>query len=320
MYRKGFYIYSLFGYAILMAILSSCHEQVSSGTIVTLTASKNALERSNDDLDGSCRRFVKMLEADKKNHPEHMTKLLSMDSMLNAYANPLDTLLIKLIGDIHYSEKMPEENVDKDFLHEIENGALFKRKLGVIKNVVNVLVTEFPLPDTVLPIDRYLINGKFANMELFSHTVSKLEAATMLTVLRNNIKSTQAVILKRFVKEIYEEDWLSRDELFINCNYSHLKIGDTLRASFGIGEIGYMNVCDIFIDGKLVPPTKQKMLRPIVPFGSKDPTIQIEAINTIYTEIIRKPGRYVRPVLVQIPTRSGGINEIRDSLVYSVDP
>lgn len=320
MYRKRFNIHSLFSCAVLLAILlSSCHEQVSPATIATLTASQKSLERSNNDLDRVCIRLTKMLQAERKNDLEKMDMLLSMDSLVNVYSTPLDTLLIQLIDEIDYSEKLPEEYISNDFMRKIENGELLHRKLGFVKSAANALTAKFPLVDTI-PIDHDIINGKPVYLELFTHTVSKIEAVTMLTVLRNNIKSTRAMLLSRLVKEIDGEVWFTKDKLFINCNYSHFKIGDTLLASFGIGEIGYMNLYDVYVDGKLIPQTKQKMLRPVVPLRAKDPIIEIEATNTIYTEIIRKPGRYVRPILVQIPTRSGGTNEIRDSLVYTVDP
>ena len=320
MYRKFFYINSLLGYAFLVALLlSGCHEQVSPETIAILTASHNSVMRSNDDLDGSCRRLVRMLRADKQNHPEEMEKLLSMDSLVNAHVNTLDTMLIKLIEEVHYSEKQPGEYVSNGFMKKMENGELLKPQLSILKNLVGGFTAKFPLPDTI-PIDIDLVHGRPAYIDLFSRHVSKIEAVTMLAVLRNNIKSTREMLLKRFVKEIYEEDWLMADELFVNCNYSHFKIGDTLKASFGRGEIARMDMCDVYIDGKLVRPIKQKILRPTVPLGAKDPTIQIESVNTVYSEIVRKPGRYVRSVLVQIPTRSGGINVIRDSLVYTVEP
>jgi len=302
---------------ICVAAFSSCREKLSPATIATLTASRYTLVRSNDNLDYSCRRLHRMLEAERKNDLEKMDMFLSMDSLVNVYAAPLDTLLVKLIDEIQYSEKHSEEYVSDDFIKKIENGNLLKRKLSMIKSAIAVVTAKFPLSDTI-PIDRDTINRKCVYLELFSHTASKLEAVTMLTVLRNNIKSTRMMLLSRFVKEINDELWWVREQLFLTCNYSHLKVGDTLQASFALGEYCALMDEDIYIDGKIVSTQSQKAsYSTYIRSDIQKPMI---LSKQVYKEVVRSPGRYVRSVVAKIPSRSGKINEIKDSLVYTVEP
>lgn len=286
-------------YLVLTALLAL---NVSAEILNAFKTVNGSITRSNDMIDTKNEKVVKLLEAERKNQPEKVAELMAIVKEIQSKSAEATKYIKGLDAELNKAEGDADLEVGTRLLAEGKDGDKLKKTLEDYKNDVSKLMTKYPLPSAI-PVDvtppppgegGEKLEWKMA----YFHMVPKVAALTILNKFKNDVKNTEAMCMDRLAKEaVSVEVTLDKFEPLVSSKSSYVLVGDKYEATIGLGAYSTAIVPEVYVGG-----TK----------------IEVKDGKATYTANANSSGTFKVPTLVKIPKRSGGFEEAKGELEYTV--
>jgi gliding motility-associated protein GldM len=286
-------------YLVLTALLAM---NVSAEILNAFKTVNGSIVRSNEMIDSKNAKVVKLLEAERKNQPEKVEELMGIVKQVQAKSADLNKYIAGLLAELNKSESDADLEVGTRLLAEGKDGDLLRSKLEAYKTDVTKLMAKYPLASQI-PIDVTPPKGEEGGEKLswqmaYFHMVPKVAALTILNKFGNDVKNTEASCMDRLAKEaVSVEVTLDKFEPLVSSKSSYVLVGDKYEATIGLGAYSTAIVPEVYVGGK---------------------QLQIKDGKATYEVPASASGTFKIPTLVKIPKRSGGFEEAKGELEYTV--
>ena len=191
---------------------------------------------------------------------------------------------------------------DKTVLHTLYN-TLLKYKTEVLNVDSEVYYTFYNnLTITSGAFDSTEKTEKeFTELYFFMNTSSPKQLIATVSKLQNNIKITENAIIT-FCERKINNSFCGYDvfEDLVSLNYKHLKLGEKLEVTAGIGSFSTLVLPQIFINGK-------------------KRNLNAEGFVKYKINVPNKPGKYFIPVKINFKKPDGTNATLKKQIEYNVD-
>lgn len=286
-------------YLVLTALLAM---NVSAEILNAFKTVNGSIVRSNDMIDSKNAKVVKLLEAERKNQPEKVEELMGIVKQVQSKSSELNKYIEGLVKELNKAESDADLEVGTRLLAEGKDGDLLRSKLEAYKTDVTKLMGKYTLTSQI-PIDVTPPKGEEGGEKLswqmaYFHMVPKVAAMTILNKFNNDVKNTEAACMDRLAKEaVSVEVTLDKFEPLVSSKSSYVLVGDKYEATIGLGAYSTAIVPEVYVGGK---------------------QLQIKDGKATYEVPASASGTFKVPTLVKIPKRSGGFEEAKGELEYTV--
>jgi len=286
-------------YLVLTALLAL---NVSAEILNAFKTVNGSITNSNAMIDTKNQKVVKLLEAEKKNQPEKVEELLGIVKKIQDKSGDVTKYIEGLEKELGKAESDADLEVGTHLLAEGKDGDLLRTKLESFKKDVGGLMTKYPLPSDI-PVDVTPPKPQEAGEKLewkmaYFHMVPKVAALTILNKFKNDVKNTEAMCMDRLAKEaVSVEVTLDKFEPLVSSKSSYVLVGDKYEATIGLGAYSTAIVPEVYVNGA---------------------RIEVKDGKATYTANASASGTFKVPTLVKIPKRSGGFEEAKGELEYTV--
>ena len=286
-------------YLVLTALLAM---NVSAEILNAFKTVNGSITNSNVMIDEKNQKVVKGLQAEAKNQPEKVAELMSMVTQVQSKSGDLTKYIQDLEAKLNKAEGDADLEVGTRLLAEGKDGDLLRSKLEAYKKDIDGLMTKYPLPSAI-PVDVTPPKGEGGGEKVswqmaFFHMVPKVAALTILNKFKNDVKNTEAMCMDRLAKEaVSVEVTLDKFEPLVSSKSSYVLVGDKYEATIGLGAYSTAIVPEVYVGG-----------RPLEVKGGK----------ATFSAPATAAGSFKVPTLVKIPKRSGGFEEAKGELEYTV--
>jgi gliding motility-associated protein GldM len=178
-----------------------------------------------------------------------------------------------------------------------------RQKLEAYKKDVSDLMGKYAKDMGAIPIDVTPPQTKESGEKLswqmaYFHMVPEVAALTILNKFDNDVKNTEAMCMDRLAKEaVSVEVTLDKFEPLVSSKSSYVLVGDKYEATIGLGAYSTAIVPEVYVGGT---------------------RIEVKDGKATYTANASSAGTFKVPTLVKIPKRSGGFEEAKGELEYTV--
>ena len=286
-------------YLVLTALLAM---NVSAEILNAFKTVNGSIVRSNEMIDSKNAKVVKLLEAERKNQPEKVEELMGIVKQVQSKSTELNKYIEGLVKELNKAESDADLEVGTRLLAEGKDGDLLRSKLEAYKTDVTKLMGKYTLTSQI-PIDVTPPKGEEGGEKLswqmaYFHMVPKVAAMTILNKFNNDVKNTEAACMDRLAKEaVSVEVTLDKFEPLVSSKSSYVLVGDKYEATIGLGAYSTAIVPEVYVGGK---------------------QLQIKDGKATYEVPASASGTFKVPTLVKIPKRSGGFEEAKGELEYTV--
>jgi gliding motility-associated protein GldM len=286
-------------YLVLTALLAL---NVSAEILNAFKTVNGSIDRSNSMIDTKNEKVVKLLEAERKNQPEKVAELMAIVKEIQAKSADVTKYIKGLDAELNKAEGDADLEVGTRLLAEGKDGDKLKKVLEDYKNDVSKLMTKYPLPSAI-PVDVTPPppgegGDKLEWRMAYFHMVPKVAALTILNKFKNDVKNTEAMCMDRLAKEaVSVEVTLDKFEPLVSSKSSYVLVGDKYEATIGLGAYSTAIVPEVYVGGQ---------------------RIEVKDGKATYTANASSSGSFKVPTLVKIPKRSGGFEEAKGELEYTV--
>jgi len=286
-------------YLVLTALLAM---NVSAEILNAFKTVNGSITRSNDMINEKDVKVIKALKAESKNQPEKVEALLAIVANIQAKSGDINKYIEGLETQLKTGKGDDDLEVGTRILAEGKDGEVLKTKLDAYKKDIEALMAKYPLPSEV-PINTKPPESKESGEKLswqmaYFHMVPEVAALTILNKFDNDVKNTEAMCLDRLAKEaVSVEVTLDKFEPLVSSKSSYILVGDKYEATIGLGAYSTSIVPEVYVGGR---------------------QIEVKDGKATYTAPASAAGSFKVPTLVKIPKRSGGFEEAKGELEYTV--
>jgi gliding motility-associated protein GldM len=286
-------------YLVLTALLAM---NVSAEILNAFKTVNGSISNSNNMIDTKNEKVKKNLQAEAKNQPEKVAELMKIVDQVQSKSAEVTKYIRGLEGELNKSESDADLEVGTRLLAEGKDGDLLRAKLEAYRKDVSGLMTKYPLPSEI-PINVTPPKGEEGGEKLtwqmaFFHMVPKVAALTILNKFSNDVKNTEAMCMDRLAKEaVSVEVTLDKFEPLVSASSSYMLVGDKYKASIGLGAYSTSIVPEVYVQGR---------------------RLEVKDGKAIYEAAATSAGTFKLATLVKIPKRSGGFEEAKGELEYTV--
>jgi len=286
-------------YLVLTALLAL---NVSAEILNAFKTVNGSIDNSNAMIDTKNEKVKKGLEAEKKNQPEKVEELLKILNDVQGKSAEITKYIKGLEGELNKAEGDADLEVGTRLLAEGKDGDLLRVKLEGFKKDVATAMTKYPLPSAI-PIDVSPPKGEGGGEKMswqmaYFHMVPKIAALTILNKFKNDVKNTEAMCMDRLAKEaVSVEVTLDKFEPLVSASSNYMLVGDKYKATIGLGAYSTSIVPEVYVGGK---------------------QLEVKDGKATYEVPASAAGSFKVPTLVKIPKRSGGFEEAKGELEYTV--
>jgi gliding motility-associated protein GldM len=295
-------------FAIMAAMLGGCTHRSSNDTN-SLNAFKTineSIERSNAMIDERNNHMERAMEAEKKFQPGKVNELMGILKDVRIKSSDIDTYIKGLITELNKSENDGDVSVVSRLLADGKDGDSLRAKLQTYSMDIAVLMGskyQLPVRIPIIPIDISIPDteeGRAASswQKAFFKNVPKVAAITILNKFDNDVKTTEAMCVDRLAKEaVALEIILDHFMPLVSTKSSHIHLGENYEALIGLGAFSSTVPAEIFVGDK---------------------QMEVKDGQALYTVTTNKVGTFTVPVIIKLPRRNGGYEQIQNNLQYTV--
>jgi gliding motility-associated protein GldM len=286
-------------YLVLTALLAL---NVSAEILNAFKTVNGSITRSNSMIDTKNEKVVKLLEAERKNQPEKVAELMTIVKQVQDKSTDITKYINTLEDGLNKAEGDADLEVGTRLLAEGKDGDLLRQKLEDYKKQIGTAMNKYPLPSDI-PVDVTPPppgeGGTKQSWQMaYFHMVPKVAALTILNKFKNDVKNTDAMCMDRLAKEaVSVEVTLDKFEPLVSSKSSYVLVGDKYEATIGLGAYSTAIVPEVFVGGR---------------------QIEVKDGKATYSVPASASGTFKVPTLVKIPKRSGGFEEAKGELEYTV--
>ena len=286
-------------YLVLTALLAL---NVSAEILNAFKTVNGSIDNSNAMIDTKNEKVKKQLQAEAKNQPEKVAELMKILTDVQGKSAEITGYIKTLEGGLNKAEGDADLEVGTRLLAEGKDGDLLRVKLEQYKKDVAGYMTKYPLPSAI-PIDVSPPKGEGGGEKMtwqmaYFHMVPKIAALTILNKFKNDVKNTEAMCMDRLAKEaVSVEVTLDKFEPLVSASSSYMLVGDKYKATIGLGAYSTAIVPEVYVGGK---------------------QLEVKDGKATYEVAASAAGSFKVPTLVKIPKRSGGFEEAKGELEYTV--
>jgi gliding motility-associated protein GldM len=287
-------------YLVLTALLAM---NVSAEILNAFKTVNDSISRSNDMIDTKNAKVVKQLENERKNQPEKVEELMKIVKAIQAKTADVNGYIDGLSKQLRAGKGDDDLEVGTRVLAEGKDGDLLRQKLEAYKKDVSDLMGKYAKDMGAIPIDVTPPQTKESGEKLswqmaYFHMVPEVAALTILNKFDNDVKNTEAMCMDRLAKEaVSVEVTLDKFEPLVSSKSSYVLVGDKYEATIGLGAYSTAIVPEVYVGGT---------------------RIEVKDGKATYTANASSAGTFKVPTLVKIPKRSGGFEEAKGELEYTV--
>ena len=286
-------------YLVLTALLAL---NVSAEILNAFKTVNGSIDNSNAMIDTKIEKVKKGLAAEAKNQPEKVAELMRILTEVQSKSADVTKYIKGLEGELNKAEGDADLEVGTRLLAEGKDGDLLRVKLEAFKTDVTKSMSKYPLPSAI-PVDVSPPKGEGGGEKMswqmaYFHMVPKIAALTILNKFKNDVKNTEAMCTDRLAKEaVSVEVTLDKFEPLVSASSSYMLVGDKYKATIGLGAYSTAIVPEVFVGGR---------------------QLEVKDGKATYEVPASAAGSFKVPTLVKIPKRSGGFEEAKGELEYTV--